>query len=85
MADRTFRAMGGWVTLSVDDAAGPVLDELVRVTCDLEARWSRFLPDSEVSQLNEAPGLPALVSDDTAALLDVSRRPLSPPEAGSTL
>ncbi|MEZ5179120.1 MAG: FAD:protein FMN transferase [Acidimicrobiales bacterium] len=38
---------------------------------DLEQRWSRFRPESELSRLNEAPrGRPTLVSADTFVLLD---------------
>jgi thiamine biosynthesis lipoprotein len=36
----------------------------------LEARWSRFLPDSEISRLNEHPGVPVLVSHDTYLLVE---------------
>jgi len=36
----------------------------------LESRWSRFLPDSEVSRLNERPGVPVLVSPDTYLLVE---------------
>ena len=39
----------------------------------LEGRWSRFLPDSELSRLNEAPGALLRVSDDTVALLTAMR------------
>jgi thiamine biosynthesis lipoprotein len=32
---------------------------------ELEARWSRFLPDSELCRLNRAAGAPVMVSHDT--------------------
>jgi thiamine biosynthesis lipoprotein len=32
---------------------------------DLEARWSRFLPTSELSRLNQSPGRPTVVSAET--------------------
>jgi thiamine biosynthesis lipoprotein len=35
----------------------------------LERRWSRFLPDSEVSRLNDASGAPVVVSADTRGLV----------------
>ena len=35
----------------------------------LESRWSRFLPDSEISRLNRVSGSPAIVSAETRALL----------------
>ena len=34
-----------------------------------ERRWSRFLPRSEVSRLNRAPGVPLQVSTETLDLL----------------
>jgi thiamine biosynthesis lipoprotein len=38
---------------------------------DLERRWSRFLPQSELSRLNDAPrGRPTIVSPDTFLLVD---------------
>ena len=37
---------------------------------DLEARWSRFLPDSEVSRLNRGRGLPTIVSAQTRLLVE---------------
>jgi thiamine biosynthesis lipoprotein len=36
----------------------------------LEARWSRFLPDSEITRLNEHPGVPVLVSPETYLLVE---------------
>jgi thiamine biosynthesis lipoprotein len=39
---------------------------------ELESRWSRFLPTSEVSALNRHRGAPVLVSDDTVELIDRS-------------
>src|SRR5262249_28727456 len=36
---------------------------------ELERRWSRFLPDSEVSRLNAAGGAPRVVSPETSALV----------------
>jgi FAD:protein FMN transferase len=41
---------------------------LTRVA-ELEACWSRFQPDSEVSRLNGAVGAPLTVSDDTVELV----------------
>lgn len=36
---------------------------------DREARWSRFLPDSELSAVNRAAGRPVIVSPDTFRLI----------------
>jgi len=40
---------------------------------DLERRWSRFLPTSEVSRLNAAAGEPLRVSAETVTLVEVAR------------
>lgn len=49
---------------------------VAQVTADrlreLEGRWSRFLPDSEVSQLNQAMGKPVRVTPETLRLLSVA-------------
>jgi len=37
---------------------------------ELESRWSRFIPASELSQLNAAGGMPCVVSPDTFLLLE---------------
>lgn len=37
---------------------------------DLEARWSRFRADSEISRLNRCAGTPAVVSPETLALVE---------------
>jgi thiamine biosynthesis lipoprotein len=37
---------------------------------ELERRWSRFLPDSEISRLNAADGAPRVVSPATSALVN---------------
>lgn len=38
----------------------------------LEARWSRFRPTSEISQLNDHPGRPVIVSADTFHLVELA-------------
>jgi thiamine biosynthesis lipoprotein len=38
----------------------------------LEARWSRFRPDSELLRLHAHPGRPVVVSDETYAVLELS-------------
>ncbi len=68
-----FRAMGSDCHMVVvgDDAAvlaGLAERGQARIA-ELERRWSRFLPDSEVSRLNAAAGRPVVVSDDTVALV----------------
>ena len=75
-AERHTRAMGTDLHVIVvgrGGAAGGREHELVEraITrvAQLEARWSRFIPCSEVSRLNGAVGAPVVVSDDTATLV----------------
>ena len=63
-----FRVMGVQASVVVVDGA-PGLSQAARARIDeLERRWSRFSPDSEVSRL--VPGAANLVSDDTYALVE---------------
>jgi thiamine biosynthesis lipoprotein len=41
---------------------------------EIESRWSRFLPSSEITALNEAGGDPRCVSDDTVRLIESAVR-----------
>ena len=64
-----FGAMGSETHLLVV-GGDPSLVEVGRERiAELERRWSRFLPDSEISRLNAAAGSPLEVSDDTVALV----------------
>jgi len=45
------------------------VDQIENLVSDREARWSRFLPDSEISQLNRSSGRPVVVEADTFQLL----------------
>src|SRR5438552_5965287 len=68
-ADIRFRGMGSDVHVIV--VGPPRLVGLARRRlADLERRWSRFLPDSEVSRLNEAGGRLVTVSDETRLLVE---------------
>jgi FAD:protein FMN transferase len=64
-----FRAMGTDVHVLV--VGGPSgLPEVARELVEaLEARWSRFRPDSEVSRLNRHAGRPVRVSPETLTLV----------------
>lgn len=67
---RHFRAMGTDVeVIVVDGPPDAGLQAQARVDA-LEARWSRFLPDSELSRLNAAAGAPAVVSQLTFDLVE---------------
>lgn len=50
-------------------ATGALLDLAERRLQALNRRWSRFDPDSEVSQLNRSGGRPLVVSPDTFTLI----------------
>ena len=47
-----------------------VAEQAVRRLGELEQRWSRFLPTSEVSELNASPGTLRQVSPDTLRLVE---------------
>ncbi len=68
--DVTFHVMGNRARVVV---TGPDADRLAvwaqRRLEGLEARWSRFLPDSEICALNRAGGVPTIVSADTFTLI----------------
>lgn len=72
MVRTRFSAMGtnGEIIVRAPDL-GEVAAVIERVE-QLERRWSRFLPDSEVSLLNAANGVPHEVSDDTLLLVEVA-------------
>jgi thiamine biosynthesis lipoprotein len=68
-AERHFRAMGTDVHVVVVDADVRLLDHAQHRIEDLEQRWSRFRPASEISALNEAAGRPVRVSAETRELV----------------
>ena len=75
-AERRLRAMGSDVHLVVvghvdepEDSVEALADAALARIEQLEARWSRFRPDSEVSQLNDAAGHLVSVSADTVLLV----------------
>jgi thiamine biosynthesis lipoprotein len=61
--------MGTQVELLVVGAPSETLMVARRRLAELEARWSRFRPDSELSTLNRAAGRPVAVSPETLTLL----------------
>ena len=69
-ADLRFDAMGTWAHVTVVGGPPEAAAQARGRIEQLEARWSRFRPDSEVSRLNRADGRPVLVSADTATLLE---------------
>jgi thiamine biosynthesis lipoprotein len=69
-AEARFRAMGSDVHVVVVGGSLPLLDVARDAIEDLEARWSRFRSDSEVSRLNDLAGLPVHVSAATRTLVE---------------
>lgn len=68
-----FRAMGGEAAIHVlvddQERADGLLRRGAALVADLEDRWSRFRPDSELCRLNRSAGRPCLVSTATAELV----------------
>ena len=79
LAERAFRAMGTdahvlvWTSDACPVAPGDLLEVAEAEVERLEARWSRFRPDSDVSRLNRSAGQPVEVDADTLDLLDLCR------------
>lgn len=70
LGQRSFRAMNTDVLLLARDVAWiPLLVRAEEVFHDVEARFSRFLPDSELSLLNAASGSRTTVSREMLDLL----------------
>ncbi|HZJ28012.1 MAG TPA: FAD:protein FMN transferase [Acidimicrobiia bacterium] len=67
-AERRFAAMGSSAHVVVRGDAD-LVDRAVARVGELEARWSRFLPASEISALNRAGRRPVVVSSDTVRLV----------------
>ena len=66
----TFRAFGSTCRVVVEEER--LVEVARRRLEDLEARWSRFRPTSEVSRLNGANGRPVTVSEETRRLVWLS-------------
>ena len=70
-AERRATVMGTEAhVIVVADDAGHLADVAIARLQTLEARWSRFLADSEISRLNNTPGVPVLVTPETFRLID---------------
>jgi thiamine biosynthesis lipoprotein len=66
---RRFGAMGSDAHLVVLGGPADLPDQLVAMIDELERRWSRFLPDSEISNLNRHAGRPCAVHPSTVLLV----------------
>ena len=76
-AEARFAAMGthAHVLVLADDAlaAAQLVEQATARIEQLEARWSRFRPTSELNRLNACAGTPAIVSADTVRLVECMR------------
>ena len=70
VARARFRAMGSDAEVIVVDGPATALDHARCRIDQLEARWSRFIPVSEVSRLTHGAGSPVEVSADTVLLVE---------------
>jgi thiamine biosynthesis lipoprotein len=70
VAESAFAAMGGGARVVVVGGPPDAVARAEARVAELEARWSRFLPGSELSRLNRTPGRPVVVSDDTFLLVE---------------
>ena len=70
-AETSFQAMGGRAHLVVNGGRH-LLSYGRQLVEALEARWSRFRPDSEISILNRAAGQPVAVSPETFTLVTLA-------------
>ena len=68
-SEARFRAMGTDVHLAVLGEDPTLLDQARQRIEELEARWSRFRPDSLLSRINAAAGQPVAVDDETFDLI----------------
>jgi thiamine biosynthesis lipoprotein len=72
-AERRAKVMGSEAhVIVVGEDASHLVDTAIRRLERLEARWSRFLSDSEISRLNASPGVPVLVTPETFRLIDLA-------------
>ena len=68
--ERIIEVMGTTAHLVITDGNTTLAERAVERLRELEARWSRFQPDSEISRLNARPGMPVVVSAETYTLVE---------------
>ena len=68
--ERIIEVMGTTAHLVITDGNATLAERAVERLHELEARWSRFRADSEISRLNARPGIPVIVSDETYTLVE---------------
>jgi thiamine biosynthesis lipoprotein len=76
LVSSAFRCMTTEIELFIDVKDAPVAREALQAAQSffegVEARFSRFRPDSELSRLNNTPGKPVRVSPDLAELVGLA-------------
>ena len=68
--ERIIEVMGTTAHLVITDGNATLAERAVERLHELEARWSRFRSDSEISRLNARPGIPVVVSAETYTLVE---------------
>jgi len=68
-SESKFEVMGTWAHVVVVDGPGDLVGRIEERLAELDERWSRFRPDSELSQLNAAAGTWQRVTNDTRTLV----------------
>ncbi|MEZ5373478.1 MAG: FAD:protein FMN transferase [Microthrixaceae bacterium] len=73
VAEVRFRAMGSDAQVIVVGGRPELVDDARRRIDELEASWSRFLPDSDLNSLNAHPGEWVRVGRDLATVIEHAR------------
>jgi thiamine biosynthesis lipoprotein len=73
LVESRFCVMASAVHVILVDPACGAEDYTRRRLAELERRWSRFLPASDISRVNNAPEALMLVSSDTVALVETMK------------
>jgi thiamine biosynthesis lipoprotein len=66
--------MASGLQVIVVDPHGGQIDEVQALLDHLEARWSRFIPTSDLSRINAGAGTPVAVGAETIALVETMQR-----------
>jgi thiamine biosynthesis lipoprotein len=70
ITSRSITVMGGRAHLVIHGGDRGLADRGVVRLRELEAMWSRFLPDSDVTRVNRAAGSPVAVQPETIAVVE---------------
>jgi thiamine biosynthesis lipoprotein len=66
---RELRVMGGRAHVTVHGGDADLLDRAEQRLRDLESRWSRFVPDSDITRANRSAGTPVRVHPETVRVV----------------